>query len=190
MSPSNVAEVPPDRDHFIGAAVTALRGEMTQQALAAAMRSKGWKWSQATVWSVEKGERPLRLGEAADLAEILGTRLDSFLKQPDWLVHDQRLTEATREIQDAYRAIAANTELMIGARRRLEQLMRTGKTYSVAAAGAIEGVEKMTPDRAVAAGRLSHEWMQTAAAQAEIYGDPIERTLDEELAEDEGGVGG
>jgi hypothetical protein len=44
---------------------------MSQQALADAMKRKGWKWSQATVWSIEKGERPLRLIEAVDLVEIL-----------------------------------------------------------------------------------------------------------------------
>ncbi len=41
---------------------------MSQKDVAERMRELGWKWSQATVWSVEKGERPLRLAEADDLA--------------------------------------------------------------------------------------------------------------------------
>jgi hypothetical protein len=52
---------------------------MTQQALANEMRERGHKWSQATVWSVEKGERPIRLTEAVDVAEILGLRVDHLL---------------------------------------------------------------------------------------------------------------
>ena len=56
----------------IGAAVHALRGPASQQSVADAMRHRGWRWSQATVWSVETGRRPLRLAEARDLAEILG----------------------------------------------------------------------------------------------------------------------
>lgn len=44
---------------------------MTQQALADVMKARGWKWSQATVWSIEKGERPLRLAEAVDLVDVL-----------------------------------------------------------------------------------------------------------------------
>lgn len=35
------------------------------------MRMRGHKWSQATVWAVEKGERGVRLAESADLAEVL-----------------------------------------------------------------------------------------------------------------------
>lgn len=40
------------------------------------MRDMGWKWSQATVWSVESGKRPLRLAEAQDVASILEVPLD------------------------------------------------------------------------------------------------------------------
>lgn len=46
---------------------------MSQDALAEKMRSLGHKWSKATVWSVEKGERPLKLSEAMDLCTILST---------------------------------------------------------------------------------------------------------------------
>ena len=58
-------------DEQIGRNLSRFRGEMSQKDLAEKMRSMGWKWSQATVWSVEKGERPLRLAEAASLSEIL-----------------------------------------------------------------------------------------------------------------------
>lgn len=45
---------------------------MSQKDLAERMRERGWKWSQATVWSIEKGERPLRLAEAEDVSAVLG----------------------------------------------------------------------------------------------------------------------
>lgn len=45
---------------------------MSQVDLATAMRIRGYKWSQATVWSVESGERPLRYTESLDLAEVCG----------------------------------------------------------------------------------------------------------------------
>ena len=61
-----------ERDALIGRNVTRLRGDRPQKDLADAMRERGHKWSQATVWSVEKGERPLRLTEADDLVEVLG----------------------------------------------------------------------------------------------------------------------
>lgn len=68
-----------ERDKRVGQAIVALRGDTSQAAVADAMRERGWKWSQATVWSVEKGERPLRLLEAGDLADVLGIQIDDFL---------------------------------------------------------------------------------------------------------------
>lgn len=53
----------------IGQVLRQLRGNQSQKALADAMRAKGHAWSQATVWSVETGARPLRLTEARDLAD-------------------------------------------------------------------------------------------------------------------------
>lgn len=66
-------------DENIGAALTRLRGEKSQQWVADRMRNRGWKWTQTTVWNVERGERPLRLAEAKDLGEILETDVHFFL---------------------------------------------------------------------------------------------------------------
>lgn len=64
----------PQSDSEIGADVAAARerSEMSQRDLAAAMTSHWFKWSQATVSQVENGTRPLRLGEAQHLAELIG----------------------------------------------------------------------------------------------------------------------
>lgn len=62
-------------DALIGQNVTAFRGSRSQQSLADAMRARGHRWSQATVWGVEKGKRPISLAEAVDLAEILGIQI-------------------------------------------------------------------------------------------------------------------
>ena len=40
------------------------------------MKARGWKWSQPTVVAIEKGERPLKVSELRQLAEIL--KLDSI----------------------------------------------------------------------------------------------------------------
>ncbi len=76
-----------EADKRIGQNVGILRGEMSQQSLADAMRRKGHKWSQSTVWSVEQGDRPVRLAEAEDLAQIFNTSLGEFTvgpKQVGW----------------------------------------------------------------------------------------------------------
>lgn len=68
-----------DRDVLVGQNLAKLRGDRTQQDIAEAMREAGYKWSQATVWSVEKGERPIRLSEAESLASILKCTIDRML---------------------------------------------------------------------------------------------------------------
>lgn len=72
-------------DEQIGERLQALRGTVISQAgLANAMKERGHeKWSQATVWSVEQGKRPLRLAEAATLAEILHADVGDLLQSPD-----------------------------------------------------------------------------------------------------------
>lgn len=98
-------------DRELGRMLTQLRGERTQQAIADAMRERGWRWSQATVWSVEKGERPLKLREAAMLTTILGTTLEAllrgdgsiFLSEKLSAIHDKIVTlqEELREANSA-----------------------------------------------------------------------------------------
>lgn len=90
-----------DRDAKVGAAVVLLRGSLSQQRLADRMRERGWKWSQATVWTVESGVRPLRLAEAADLAEILDSPIGDILEA------DLELAAAEREVEKARVALIA-----------------------------------------------------------------------------------
>ena len=59
-------------DEQIGRNLVSLRGGMSQKDLADRMRTHGFKWSQATVWAIEKGERPLRLTESLALGKIFG----------------------------------------------------------------------------------------------------------------------
>lgn len=64
----------PQSDRSIGEDVAAARerDNTAQKALAYAMTQRGFKWSQATVSSIEKGTRALRLNEAQHLAELIG----------------------------------------------------------------------------------------------------------------------
>ena len=61
-------------DKTIGKNLQILRGDISQEDLASKMRGYGFKWSKATVWSVEQGERPLRLTEAKAVLQCLGRR--------------------------------------------------------------------------------------------------------------------
>lgn len=93
------------RDKQIGQNLAVLRGSVTQKELAERMKSRGWKWSQATVWTVETGERPLRLAEAQDIAEILDLGIHGVdrLTTPEG---DARVTLHVRQV------MALHVELM------------------------------------------------------------------------------
>lgn len=91
-------------DAQIGRSIARFRGERSQMELARAMRDRGWKWSQTTVSDVESGQRPLRLGEAADLADefkLLST--DFFLKSDG----DSEITARGRAVKIAADALEA-----------------------------------------------------------------------------------
>lgn len=83
-------------DEQIGKNVAMLRGALSQKEVATRMRELGWKWSQATVWSIEKGERPLRLAEAEALAQVLGVSSQLFVR-----------SERTARLQQAMGQVSA-----------------------------------------------------------------------------------
>lgn len=98
-------------DQVIGANLARLRGDRTQSELATAMRGQGHKWSQATVWKVETGERPLRLVEALALANVLGLDLATLTGAEDEQLRALRaaITETERQ-QNRLRAAAHDVE--------------------------------------------------------------------------------
>lgn len=102
-------------DEQIGRNLQTLRGDMSQKDLAAAMRGAGFKWSQATVWSVEKGERPLRLTEAEAVAQIL----DASTHQLTTSDEDLRVIQRIGKVVDIAESIADLSEDLYEAQRWL-----------------------------------------------------------------------
>ena len=63
----------PQTDTQIGLDVLTAReaAGMSQADLAAAMLERNFRWSQTTVWNIEKGKRPLRFNEGQHLADLI-----------------------------------------------------------------------------------------------------------------------
>ncbi len=85
-------------DKTVGKNLVELRGDRSQQAVADAMRELGHRWTQATVWAIEKGERSLKLEEAVALAEVLDV---SVLSISHW--GDERAGYFARASRDLFR---------------------------------------------------------------------------------------
>lgn len=86
----------------IGRNVSIHRGEMSQVHLAKMMTERGNKWSQATVWNTEQGNRPLKLKEALDLASILSVSLEALTGSESQAEFTSFLDKDTEELEDAF----------------------------------------------------------------------------------------
>src|ERR1700720_1898610 len=60
-------------DNFIQRMIELRTAKMSQTELARQLSGRGLPFHQQTVQRIEKGERPLRLNEALEIAEILGS---------------------------------------------------------------------------------------------------------------------
>lgn len=146
-----------DDDQAIGEAVTRLRGNRSQQWVAERMRELNprWKWSQATLWSIEKGERPLRLAEARDLAAVLQVDVRALIDpMPDArsLTKEQLKAmrdEAQHELDVAGLAVVDASEDVDRARAALDEA--TGRLHSARA------TEAQALDRHTRIDRLARE---------------------------------
>lgn len=121
------------KDEQIGRNLVHLRGERPQTEIAEAMRERGYKWSQATVWAVEKGERPLRLTEADDLSQILGGGIgaDMFLMASS----ATELRAALFQVSDAHSHLRKAADAYLAALDTLAQiahrLSAEGSEYAI-----------------------------------------------------------
>jgi transcriptional regulator with XRE-family HTH domain len=79
----------------------------SQTELARRMVEAGWpNYTQMTVSRTEKGERPIRLNEAASLAEVLGIRLADLWMDEDEQLWQHYLSRASEKANDVAHSIA------------------------------------------------------------------------------------
>ncbi|PUB26799.1 helix-turn-helix protein [Promicromonospora sp. AC04] len=123
-----------ERDIHIGKNLTSRRGVRSQQALARAMRNRGWKWSQATASAIEKGERPLKLAEAIDLADELNVRLEDLIQEPEQAAASREVGYRARQV--AFHAASA-IKVLIGFERE-----RRGLLAAIEEAAKVPGWER------------------------------------------------
>jgi transcriptional regulator with XRE-family HTH domain len=103
-----------DRDRYrsidqnIAANVRAYReaSGVTQDELAQRMTERGFGFSQATVWKIESGQRPVRASELMALAASLDIRSPTRLTyEPDVTRHEIQLEDAKSAAYTAYHAL-------------------------------------------------------------------------------------
>ena len=142
-------------DEQIGMNIVRFRAGRSQQSVADAMRDRGWKWSQATVWSVEKGERPLRLSEATDLAEVLEIMLPLLLALPE----EAQLHEYMHQCRQTHQALTLAATAYLEATLHVQFALDQAHSAGVQLGDAIReggGWLELSPEQAVREARA--EW--------------------------------
>jgi len=106
----------PNIDHNVAANVRAFRerADLSQEELAQRMSERGFGFSQATIWKIESGQRPVKISEAVALSETLALpRWLDLTEEPKVSRHYADLTRANRLTHQAYDALkAAATEFL------------------------------------------------------------------------------
>jgi transcriptional regulator with XRE-family HTH domain len=149
---------------------------ISQDELAQRMADRGFGFSQATIWKIESGQRPVRASELVALADSLGIMTaTSLTRKPDAVRHQVELDQANRRAHDAYAALKeaaadyldAQVELLVAARQAQDAGLAVTELYT--------SWLDSPPEEAVIEARVEAD---QEAERSEQVNDAVSRILD------------
>lgn len=94
--------------------------QMSQAEMVQKLRDEGWRNVHPTTISrIEKGERPVRLSEAARIAQVLGQDLPHMLMRPNRAGAEEELDKTIDRVVKAYNDVVESVWWLLLQRRRL-----------------------------------------------------------------------
>jgi transcriptional regulator with XRE-family HTH domain len=124
----------PNIDHNVATNLRAFRerSDVSQEELAQRMSERGFGFSQATIWKIESGQRPVKISEAVALSEALELRrwLD-LTEEPEVSRHHADLTLANRLTHQAYAALKVAAAAFLRAQIDLSFVVREAQNAGV-----------------------------------------------------------
>jgi transcriptional regulator with XRE-family HTH domain len=81
------------------------RARLSQREVAEQMRSREYPWHQQTVAQVESATRTVGAVELKDLADIVGTTMDSLMRPADLELAGAQILSAAAKVRDSRRAL-------------------------------------------------------------------------------------
>jgi transcriptional regulator with XRE-family HTH domain len=155
-------------------------GGLSQEELAQRMTGRGFGFSQATIWKIEAGQRPVKLSEAAALADALGILSLSFLlDDPESSRHQARLQWQNHKALEAYQALKAAAAAYLEAQLELVLTARAARDAGVGA-GLVEMRTSwldIPAERAVIEARIESERHEDAAIAVDEAVDQVLQAL-------------
>ena len=106
---------------------------LSQEELAQRMTDRGFGFSQATIWKIERGQRPVRASELVALADSLAVMsVMSLTCEPGAARHHVWLQQANRNAYDAYQTLKEAAAAYLQARVELVTAAREAHNDGVA----------------------------------------------------------
>jgi len=165
-------------DQNIAASVRAYReaASVSQEDLAQRMSDRGFGFSQATVWKIESGQRPVKVSELVALADSLDvlTPMD-LTSEPDIARHAAEMQQAHWKAHDAYQALKAAAAAYIEAQFELVFTARAAHDDGLAVPDLHTSWLRVLPEEAVIQARVE---IYQEEAQAEQVSNEVGKVLD------------
>jgi transcriptional regulator with XRE-family HTH domain len=149
---------------------------ISQEELAQRMADLGFGFSQATIWKIERGQRPVKASELIALADSLGVMTaTSLTRQPDAARHQVQLDQASRKAQHAYQALKQAAASYLDAQVELAVMARLAQDAGLAVTELHTSWLDTPPEEAVIEARVEAD---QEAARSEQVNDAVNKILD------------
>jgi hypothetical protein len=140
------------------------------------MADRGFPFTQATIWKVERGQRPVRASELIALADIFGLLLVTYLTQePDATRYELQLDQASANANRAYYALKEAAGAYLEAQVQLVYAAREAHDAGYAATELHTSWLTNLPEEAVIEARVE---AATESAHSEEHNDEVNKILD------------
>jgi transcriptional regulator with XRE-family HTH domain len=131
---------------------------ISQDELAQRMTRYGFAFSQATIWKIEQGKRPVKISEAVALADAVDVpRWRDLTIEPDSSRIQADVDRAGRAAYNAYEQIRAAAAAYIQAQLELSYAIRTARAAGVPVASPASSWLENPPEQAVLEARVAGE---------------------------------
>lgn len=151
---------------------------LSQDELAQRMTDRGFGFSQATIWKIESGQRPVKASEAAALADALDILSLSFLlADPESSRREARLDTLHRQAGTAYETLKAAAAAYLEVQINLAFAVREARDAEIPVHVVWTSWLDTPPERAVIEARVEGDQEEEAGQRVDAAVDQVLQAL-------------
>lgn len=151
---------------------------LSQDELAQRMTDRGFGFSQATIWKIEQGKRPVKLSEVVALADAIGMLgWTTLALQPHASRHHGQLQDSHRRAGDAYNAVKAAAHDYLRAQIEVAVSVHEARAAGISVRELWTAWLDMPAERAAIEARVEFEQEDVARDQLEAAVEQVLQAL-------------